>query len=145
MFILSWLNSVVGRFFIATTKKALPEFLSLADAYNKNPYCLWQPACAFALGAAPSAWKVLAPDIHMVCSLISTSSLLRSHHLHDESFSENPLKIANTPTHFLICILLFSPRKPITIQPIIIIFCFVHLEYKNYESKTFCFTTAESS
>ena len=68
-------------------KKALPEFLSLADAYSKSPYCLWQPTCTFALGV-PSAWNVLAPDTHMAFSLISIRSFLRFHHLHGDSFFE---------------------------------------------------------
>lgn len=96
MFSLSWLNSLVGGFFIVTTKRALPEFLSLADAYSKTPYCLWQPACAFALGVL-SAWGVLAPVTHMICSLSSPRSLLRCHPLHSESFSENSFEIASTP------------------------------------------------
>ena len=134
MFSLSWLNSLVGGFFIATTKRALPEFLSLADAYSKTPYCLWQPACAFALGVL-SAWGVLAPVTHMVCSLSSPRSLLWCHPLHNESFSENSFENCKHPRDGPY----FFPRAPITTHTlyIVIIFYSLRVEYRCHEGKTF--------
>lgn len=143
MFSLSWLNSLVGGFFIATTKRALPEYLSLADAYSKTPYCLWQPTCAFALGAL-SAWGVLAPVTHMACSLSSPRSLLRCYPLHNESFSENSFENCKHPE--MVPTLCHTFLSQITIHTlyIVIIFYSVRAEYTMKARLFISFIIAES-
>ena len=135
MFSLSWLNSLVGGFFIATTKRVLPECLSLADAYSKTPYRLWQPTCAFALGAL-SAWGVLAPVTHMACSLSSPRSLLRCHPLHNESFSENSFENCKRPRDgpYSLSYFSFPDHHPHIIYCNYFLFCLCRI---HHEGKTF--------